>query len=98
MIVKIEATAVSLQVRSRHRPGEFVAIHSIVQTLLHELAHIAINCHHDMAFYGRNAKLLKELKKDWSKGLLKHMRGQHVPEEFANHSEISGLKKLLCAL
>jgi hypothetical protein len=92
-------TVVSLQVRSPDQPGKFVAIDFVVQTLLHELAHIGSRGSHGVSFYRRNAKLLEELKKDWLQGRLEHVRRRDVPEYFAYLEEIGVCKLLLlCVL
>jgi hypothetical protein len=68
-----------------------------VQTLLHELAHIAARDGHGMDFYWRNIKLLKELERDVKENLVK-AGPWSIPKRVAFPYELKGLNRAFVAL
>jgi hypothetical protein len=88
---------ISLRIRCLSRPDRLVPIDVVMQTLLHELAHIGY-CGHGVTFYRRNAKLLRELERDWRQGLLKRVDGREIPRSVADVEQQGAVKRLLIAL
>ncbi|KAH7093375.1 WLM domain-containing protein [Paraphoma chrysanthemicola] len=88
---------ISLRVRSFHAVDKYLRVEHIVQTLLHELAHISRTPKHGLGFYWRNAQLLKELERDIEEGAVTVKR-KEVPSRVAIRGEVSGVKRLLLAI
>jgi hypothetical protein len=86
-----------INVRLRHHevPDRFVAIQVVVQTLLHELAHLNHE-HHNLGFFWRNLRLLRELERDVAARKVKVSR-REIPKQIVQPGEIPGLKGLLIA-
>ncbi|CAA9956684.1 WLM domain containing protein [Pyrenophora teres f. maculata] len=77
-----------LRVRSVRDPYVFLSMDNIVQTLLHEMAHLEFRWHFD-GFYRVNAQLHDELLHEVSSGFLQGKVEQHeIPQQFHRHGEI----------
>ena len=87
--------AINLRVRHPDRPHKFLPMKYIVQTLLHELAHVG-HPHHNLRFWRCNARLLEELKHD-SQDEVKVYR-REMPKRFAERHDAKGFMRLLISL
>jgi hypothetical protein len=92
-----DAGSLHINVRLRHHevPDMFVAIKVVVQTLLHELAHLN-HTHHNLGFFWRNLRLLRELERDVAERKVK-VSGREIPKQIVQPGEIPGLKGFLIA-
>jgi hypothetical protein len=90
-------TEIQLRIRTKEDTKQFVHINYIVQTLLHELAHIAPTSDHDLSFWWRNAQLFKELERDVSMRVV-DVKWREVPPQVTHSEEVSGLNWLLLAI
>ncbi|KAH7082922.1 hypothetical protein BKA63DRAFT_404300 [Paraphoma chrysanthemicola] len=88
---------ISLRIRSMRHIDKYLRVEHIVQTLLHELAHISRTPEHGIGFYWRNAQLLRELERDVEKGAVA-VNPREVPSRVATRGEVSGVKRLLLAI
>ncbi|EDU41108.1 WLM domain containing protein [Pyrenophora tritici-repentis] len=77
-----------LRVRCARDANVFLPMDNIVQTLLHEMAHLEFRWHFD-GFYRMNAQLHEELLREVSKGFLQgKVEQREVPQQFHRHGEI----------
>ncbi|KAF2025791.1 hypothetical protein EK21DRAFT_33165, partial [Setomelanomma holmii] len=83
-------TKIQLRIHSMRDPRRFVRVHYVVQTLLHELAHIARGAGHGLSFWWRNAQLLKELEWDVENGQVK-AKWEDVAKHVSLRGEVRGL-------
>jgi len=79
---------ISLRIRSLSQPEVLIPINILMQTLLHELAYIGY-LGHGVAFYRRNAKLLRELERDWRMARMERVNGREILSE-----QLRGLGKV----
>ncbi|KAH3939184.1 hypothetical protein HBI56_231810 [Parastagonospora nodorum] len=93
----VQCDKIYLQLRTRSDPYTFLRTDVIVQTLLHELAHISTRGGHGMDFYWRNMKLLKELERDVKEDLVK-VGAWSIPKRVAFPNEVKGLNRAFVAL
>jgi hypothetical protein len=91
------AVCLHINVRLRHHevPDMFLAIQVVVQTMLHELAHLH-HKHHNLGFFWHNLRLLRELERDVAAHEVKVSR-REIPTQIVQPGEIPGLKGFLIA-
>lgn len=91
---KIKSTGVCKHIRLRLRkyqfPAIFLSIDAVVQTLVHELAHMK-DSSHGLELFRWNAELLKELEEAVEKG---GVRRDEVPVRATNYRETKLLEAL----
>lgn len=88
---------IQLRIRAVQDRKWCLRIDDIVQTLLHELAHIARSPNHGLSFWWRNALLLKELERDVEMRVV-DVKWKEVPLQVTFNGEVRGLKRLLLVI
>jgi hypothetical protein len=84
---------IGVKVRSDATPDGFMDMYEVVQTMLHELAHMYQHGH-GLGFYMRNFQLLIELKRD----IMRHeviVDWWEIPKHIVLPGEVRGFKKVL---
>jgi hypothetical protein len=83
---------IELRLRDDRDTNHFIHMHSLIRTMLHELAHLVYR-RHFVAFYKFNAVLLSELVKDAESGKLRRrVDWDEVPEG------AMGMEEMLCTM
>lgn len=84
-----------VKLRRGETPNGFMAISEVMQTILHELAHM-YHYGHGLGFYLRNLLLLLELEGHMLQRIVE-VGWQEIPRHIVLPGEVHGLKKLFLA-
>lgn len=85
-----DSVSISLCLRKPKNPAKFLPLKEIVRIMVHELAHFDFGPSHFLGFYLMNYHLLRQLRWDVERGLLRgYVKMEHIPKSVAGFEEIT---------